>query len=252
MNHSIDAADVLRRAQESGYFMLWLYDLPTWLFAALTITFFVLLALGGLRLFHRRINEGMFATLVDNGTIGWFFSGITVLYGLLLGLLTVATWSSFTAAGGLASQEAASLSVLYRDLSGYPAAQRELLQSQLRRYTEFIVRHSWPAQRRGFINDSETTEIDRFREQFMAVEPHTEGDKLLHGEALRAFNSVTEFRRLRAESISGSVPAVIWDVVLIGALLTLVFSYFFLVRDFRLHAMLTGMLAAMISGCLFS
>ena len=189
--------------------MLWLYDLPMGLFAALTIFLFVAVALAGLALFHHRIHASALAALLDNGTVGWFFSGTNVLYGLLLGLLTVATWSSYTSAGGLASQEAAALSVLYNDLSGYPQPQRGQLEEQLRQYTRFIIQRSWPAQRRGYINDGETVELRGFRTSFMAVEPRTEGDKLLHGEAIRAFNSVIEFRRLRAESISGSVPPVI-------------------------------------------
>ncbi len=52
----------------------------------------------------------------------------------------------------------------------------------------------------------------------MGFEPTTETGKILHQEAIRTFNSLVELRRLRAESISGSVPGVIWYVVLLGAL----------------------------------
>ena len=143
------------------------------------------------------------------------------------------------------------MSVLYNDLSGYPQPQRGQLEEKLRQYTRFIVQRSWPAQRQGYINDGETAELRDFRNQFMAIEPRTEGDKLLHGEAIRAFNSVIEFRRLRAESISGSVPSIIWYVVMGGAILTLLFSYFFSIKAFWLHATLTGMLAAMIGLLIF-
>ena len=122
--------------------MLWLYDLPSWLFALLTMGFFVSLFWVGLLMVHRRIHQATFATLIDNGTVGWFFSGVTVLYGLLLGLLTVATWGNYSRASELASQEAASIAVLYRDLSAYPSTQRLHLQAQLRDYTLFIVQQS--------------------------------------------------------------------------------------------------------------
>lgn len=251
MNQPLDSLANLRRAADYSSFMLWLYDLPVGMFASLTIILFVGVALGGLALFHRRIHASELADLLDNGTVGWFFSGTNVLYGLLLGLLTIATWGSYTAASSLASQEAAALSVLYNDLSGYPQPQRNQLEAQLRQYTRFIIQRSWPAQRRGYINDGETSEMRRFRNQFMSVEPRTEGDKLLHGEAIRAFNTVIELRRLRAESISGSVPPIIWYVVMGGAILTLLFSYFFSIKAFGLHAILTGMLAAMIGLLIF-
>ena len=133
--------------------MRWLYEIPTWQLAVLIVGLTVLLALAGLRFVHRRLHVSPAVALIDNGTVGWFFSGVTVLYGLTLGLLTIATWQNYSTAAGIASQEAASLAVLYGDLSGYPASMGRPLQQQLRRYTESIVQQSWPAQRRGLAND---------------------------------------------------------------------------------------------------
>ncbi|MFD2934990.1 bestrophin-like domain [Spirosoma flavum] len=251
MQQPTNLPDQIHSVNDSGLFMIWLYNVPTWLFAFLTIAFFVVLALTGLFFIHRRINQGTFATLVDNGTVGWFFSGVTVLYGLLLGLLTVATWSNYTQATGLASQEAASIAVLYRNLAGYPLPQRVILQTQLQVYTQFIVQKSWPLQQRGFIHDGESEVLVRLQRQLMSFEPTTETTKIIHQEAIRTFNSLVELRRLRAESISGSVPGVIWYAVILGALLTLAFSYLFLVKDFWFHGLLVSLLAAVIGLLIF-
>jgi len=242
---------LIHAVDDNGLFMIWLYNLPTWLFALLTMSGCVSLALVGLRLIHRRLHASSLATLIDNGTVGWFFSGVTVLYGLLLGLLTVATWTNYTQATGLASQEAASLAVLYRDLAGYPLPERTQLQTQLRTYTRFIIDQSWPLQRRGFIHDGESGELIGLQGPLMAFEPTTETSKILHQEAIRTFNSLVELRRLRAESISGSVPGVIWYVVLLGALLTLAFGYLFVVESFWFHGVLVSLLAAVIGLLIF-
>jgi hypothetical protein len=242
---------MIHAVHDKALSMLWLYELPSWLFSLLTMAFFVGLALAGLRLFHRRINQATFATLIDNGTVGWFFSGVTVLYGLLLGLLTVATWGNYTQATEVASQEAASIAVLYRDLSAYPLAQRVDLQHQLRDYTSFIVHQSWPLQKKGMIHDGESQQLIDLQTPLMAFEPTSEGQKIIHTEAIRAFNSLVELRRLRAESISGSVPGVIWYVVLLGGLVTLVFSYFFLVKSFWFHGLLVSLLGAVIGLLIF-
>ena len=242
---------LIHAVDDNGLFMIWLYNLPTWLFALLTMSGFVSLALVGLRLIHRRLNAGTLANLIDNGTVGWFFSGVTVLYGLLLGLLTVATWTNYTQATGLASQEAASLAVLYRDLAGYPLPERIQLQTQLRTYTRFIIEQSWPLQRQGFIHDGESAELLGLQDPLMGFEPTTETGKILHQEAIRTFNSLVELRRLRAESISGSVPGVIWYVVLLGALLTLTFGYLFVVKSFWFHGVLVSLLGAVIGLLIF-
>lgn len=231
--------------------MLWLYEIPTWLLAVVIIGATVLLALGGLRLVHRRLHGSPVAALIDNGTVGWFFSGVTVLYGLTLGLLTIATWQNYTTASGIASQEAASLAVLYRDLSGYPAPLGQPLQQQLRAYTTSIVQQSWPAQRRGLANDQERVLLTQLQDRLLHTEVASGSQQVLHGQAVETFNKLVELRRQRIESISVSVPGVLWGAVLLGAVITLVFSYGFVVVSLRLHAALTGLLALMLGVMIF-
>ncbi|QJD80660.1 bestrophin-like domain [Spirosoma rhododendri] len=230
-------------------FMRWVYDLPTWLFGLLTVGVFVGAAVLGLRLTHSRLNRSSMATLIDNGTVGWFFSGVSLLYGLLLGLLTVATWSSFTQASSLASQEASIIAVLYRDLSGYPHPIRDTLQGDVKEYTHFVIEKAWPAQRKGYIY--ETGLLTQFQNHLLPFEPRTKAQEVLHGETLVTFNRLVETRRLRIESVKGSVPSVLWSVVMLGAIATIVFSYLFVVSSYRLHALLTGIMAGMVGLLVF-
>lgn len=232
-------------------YILWLYELPTWLLAVCIIGLTLLLALGGLRLVHRRLHGSPLAALIDNGTVGWFFSGVTVLYGLMLGLLTVATWQNYSAAADIASREAAAIAVLYRDLSGYPEAVGQPLQTQLRAYTQSVVQRSWPAQRRGLANDEERQELTQFQRQLLHTDIATMSQQVLHSETIATFNKLVELRRQRIESISTSVPGVLWAAVLVGAVLTIVFSYCFVVASLRLHALLTGLLALMVGVMVF-
>jgi len=243
--------DAVHLVDDTLLFMLWMYDLPTWLLGLIIVTFFVVVSLLGLFFFHRRLHKSQSANVIDNGTVGWFFSGLTLLYGLLLGLLTVATWGSFTDASGIASQESATLSVLYRDLTGYSEPQQTELKDKLRAYTRFIIEKSWPAQRRGLIDGGESVKLEGLQNQLFETEPQTVGQQIVHTEAIRAFNSLVELRRQRIEALRGSVPNVLWSVVLIGAVATIIFSYCFSVVEFRLHALLTGILAGMIGLLVF-
>lgn len=232
-------------------YIFWLYELPTWLLGVFIVGLTLLFSLGGLRLVHRRLHGSPLVALIDNGTVGWFFSGVTVLYGLMLGLLTVATWQNYSAAADIASREAAAIAVLYRDLSGYPGAVGQPLQQQLRAYTESIVQRSWPAQRRGLASDEERLELTRLQGVLLHTEVTSMSQQVLHSEAIATFNKLVELRRQRIESISTSVPGVLWAAVLIGALLTVLFSYCFVVASLRLHALLTGLLALMVGVMVF-
>jgi hypothetical protein len=248
MQQSADAGSI-HLVHDDLLFMRWVYDLPTWLFGLITVGLFVGVAVLGLRITHARLNRSSMATLIDNGTVGWFFSGVSLLYGLLLGLLTVATWSSFTQASSLASQEASIIAVLYRDLSGYPQPTRQLLQDDVKKYTRFVIEKAWPAQRKGYIY--ETDLLTQFQNDLLTFEPRMKAQEILHGETLGTFNRLVETRRLRIESVKGSVPGVLWSVVLLGAIATIIFSYLFVVSSYRLHAMLTGILAGMVGLLVF-
>lgn len=231
--------------------MLWLYNLPTWLLALLIVTLFVSVALAGLYALYQRRRRSRFTDQIDNGTVGWFFSALTLFYGLLLGLLTVAAWGNYNQAATIASQEAATLATLYRDLAGYPKPVQNALRYQLRQYVHRVIEQSWPAQRQGQVPTQETAVLNLFQKRLLSLEGLSPTQLVIHGETLRAFNTVVELRRQRIEAIQGSVPGVIWAVVLLGAVATVIFSYCFVVERYWLHATLTGVLSAMIGLLVF-
>src|SRR3954463_4274570 len=120
--------------------MDWIQDIPAWAIGATCVLGFVVPAMDGLWLVHRGIHVRLKVgeTLVDNGVVGWFFSGILTIYGITLGLIAVTTWESSSRVAGIASREAATIAALYRDTSGFASPLHEDLQGQLREYTRFI------------------------------------------------------------------------------------------------------------------
>lgn len=239
----------------AGYWLLLgsVDNISTWLFGVLCIGGFVGFSLAGLLVVHRRIYQRLTlgATLIDNGVVGWFFSGMLVVYGITLGLIVVATWQSSSEVSDIVSREAAGIGALYRDISGYPAMPRKTLRGQLREYTLFIVEQEWPAQRQGKILDEGTRLLNQFQSDLYSYEPQTEGQKILHAESVHAYNRIMEQRRMRIETTHWGAPDVLWTVVLLGGVLCINFSYCFHLEDVRLHALLTGGLAAMIGLLVF-
>lgn len=233
--------------------MLWIYDLPTWLFGVMTISLSITLSLAGLfvtyRLVHKR--SPAWNTLIDNEVVGSFLSQILTLYGITLGLIAVATWESAAQVSGYASQEAAVITTLYRDFNGYPPPERDDLRTRLRDYTRLIIEQEWPAQQRGQIVDDGTKLITDLQNQLMAFEPKTEGQKIVHSEAFAAFNRMVSSRRQRVEAVSVGIPGVLWAVVLIGAAISIMCSYFFQIQDIKVHAIMTSGLAATIGLLVF-
>src|ERR1700730_4336047 len=133
----------------------WVYDLPTWLFAVLTIAVTVAVGLVGLfatRKWVRRIHGDDHS---HNDVVGFYLGAVCVFYGITLGLLAVATWQNFTDVETRVGEEAAAVGALYRDVASFPDQNRAELQSNLRQYARQVIDVAWPQQRRGIIPQDE-------------------------------------------------------------------------------------------------
>jgi hypothetical protein len=133
----------------------------------------------------------------------------------------------------------------------YPEPIRAQLQAELRGYVEYVIHEAWPLQRRGQVPSGGVARMNRFQTTLTGFEPATEGQKLLHGETLRAYNEMIQARRLRLDSVKTGLPAVMWAVILAGALISLSASFFFRVADARFHLILVTLLAIFVGLVIF-
>lgn len=227
--------------------MLWLYEIPTWLLGIGIVGLFLLLSVAGLLLTRGWAKR----VAADNDFANYFLSAVGVFYALLVGLIAVAVWENLSAVEEIASHEAVSLSEMYRDLEGYPQPERDRLRGSIERYLRHVVEQEWPVQRRGETPRSGVPLVDAMVHEWVRFEPATEGQKIVHAEALRELNAFLGFRRERLQSVDSGLPGLLWFVVLAGALLTIGLTFFFYTENRRLHLLLTGLLSAMIGLVVF-
>jgi hypothetical protein len=76
----------------------------------------------------------------------------------------------------------------------------------------------------------------------LAFEPGNRREEIIHAEALRQFNSFLENHRIRANGVTTGIPAVMWYVVLIGAVINIGLIWMFDLHLFA-HLLLGGVLA---------
>lgn len=230
-----------------------IHSIPAWAIGPVCVLGFVIPGIFGLWIVYRSIHQRikLSETLIDNGVVGWFFSGVLTIYGITLGLIAVTTWESTSAVGTVASREAAAIAALYRDANGFESPAREELRAKLRDYTRFVIEKVWPAQRRGEILTDGNRMLNEFQSQLYSHDPKTEAQKILQAEALKTYNELVEFRRERTEAVKQRVPNVIWAVILLGGALTVATSFCFHVQQFRFHLLLTTSLATMIGLLVF-
>jgi hypothetical protein len=231
--------------------MYWIYDIPNWALGVLTVAVFMGGALIGLfasRPWARRVLN---ASPQHNDIVSYFVSAIGVFYGLSLGLIAVGTWENFGEVDGLISKEAAGLAALYRDFDGYSQPLRGRLEDKLRDYTRTTIEKDWPAHQRGEAPEDGSRILDELEDEMLSFEPHLEREKIAHAAALRSLEVVNEQHRLRLEAVGTGLPASLWCVVFIGALLNIALTYLFWVENLTLHALLVAVMATFIALLIF-
>ena len=159
----------------------WLHELPEWLFCAIVTALFVVFAVGG-QVAIRPLVLRWFKGREYNDAVGHYLSAFGVLYGITLGLISVAAWENFGDVEDKVSQEAASLASLYRNVDSYPEPKRSELTGLLRAYTRDLIDVAWPQMRDGVVPPGGHPLFMRFQKALAAFEPATPGQAALHQE----------------------------------------------------------------------
>jgi hypothetical protein len=228
-----------------------LFDLPLLITGPAIIASLCLFAIGGLRLVRRRVLPRLQIHAHDSEFSGAMVQSVMVFYGLSVALIAVTVFQTYSDVSKIVSQEATAVAALYRDVSSYPEPVRSELQEELRNYTDSVIHQAWPLQQRGQVPSRGVEQMNRFQETLTKFEPATEGQKILHGETLRAYNEMIEARRLRLDAARTGLPAVMWGVIVLGAFISLSACFFFKVEDVRLQGIQVLLLAVFIGLVIF-
>ncbi|MCU0752055.1 MAG: DUF4239 domain-containing protein [Akkermansiaceae bacterium] len=223
-----------------------LFHLPFALAALLIIGSLACYSMIGLSVTRRLILPRMEVRPDDSEFTGAMVQAVMVFYGLAVALVAVSVWQTHADISGMVSEEASRIGGLYRDVSGYPEPTRSELRGELLGYTNYLIDEAWPLQNEGRKATRGVEWMNRLQASLAAFEPSTEGRKILHAEALAAFNRLIEARRVRLDAMDTRLPSELWFIINFGACVSLAATFFFKVRDVRLHAIQVLLLAVFV------
>ncbi|MGI4020684.1 MAG: hypothetical protein ACRYFA_04200 [Janthinobacterium lividum] len=229
----------------------WIYNLPNWLFATLTILVYVLFGLAGLfatRNWVRRLHK------IDhshNDIVGYYLAAVTVFYGITLGLVAVGTWDTFSATSSKVDDEAQVVASTYRDVNSYGEPWKSEMQQDLRAYTYNVIHIGWPQQRQGIVPSGSGIFLDSLQKHLMSFQPHTLGEQIIQAEVFKQYNELVECRRARLNAIHAHLSGSLWAMVILGGLICIIVTFFFDTRSFGMHFWMTSLLSALLGLMIF-
>jgi Protein of unknown function (DUF4239) len=211
----------------------WIYDIPALWVIVLFEAVFVGVCWLGTSLLRPFAGPWLKEEPRLNDMLAAFLQYFGVMYGLLLGLLAVATYQDRSDVEKGITSEASALAALYRNVTAYPEPSRTELQDLIREHTRYIIEDAWPLQRRGIASVEEVNRVALLQARLALFEPQTKAQELLHENTLRQFNTFYENRRARLFSLTSGIPAILWYTVAVGAVVNMILIWLF---DLRPHA----------------
>src|SRR6516225_3969724 len=203
----------------------WLDQLPAGQLAPVFCAFFVGVTWLGILLVHPLMRRLLHRNEPSNELIIHIAGTFGLVYAVLLGLLTVATFQNTKDLQDTVGREASSLSTIYRSTDGYPEPLRSELKAELRDYMHYVIEKDWPAHKKGIVPIGGEHRLQVFRSTLLAYEPATKTQELLHTELLRYLDAMMVSREQRLATVTAAIPRVLWYVVVIGAFLMITFLW---------------------------
>ena len=225
--------------------MTWVYEMPTWQFALILASIMLCLACGGQLVMRRIVTRDLL--LRHNDVAGFVASLVGVIYAVLLSFVVIVVWQEFDASVQIAQREASAVADLYHLSYGLPAAEASTLRHQLARYINDMIDKEWPAMARGEV--SRETELDghAILRSIMGWRPGTASQEQIRSTAITDVQTLFDSRRDRRSENETSLPGILWVTLILGAIVTIGFTYLFGMESARLQVTMTAALTVVVA-----
>ena len=231
--------------------MSWLVDVPVLLTIPLFALCAAILAVLAQLAFRRFVPAE--ALREQHDFVAALLSVVGVLYSVVLGFLVGTVWTSFDAAQQNADQEARYAAIAYSFAADLPEPQRARVRHLIKEYALEVRDVEWEMMRHGEIDPRANALVEEATQTVLTM-PAPAG--ALPGQALRTetimaatvqnLRRTAENRVIRVTESRQRLPSVVFEALLLGALLVVAYALFFGSKRVWIQLTTTALLAACI------
>lgn len=178
---------------------------------------------------------------------GYLLSVIGTLYAVLLGFVVVDSMNKFDRARILVEEEANGIANVFFLADNFPDKQRHDIHMRCLSYTRAVINDEWKSMKQGHPSKLAIEEIRALWQEVSSFEPATQNQQSLFEAMLQGMEGVATNRRLRViTALYGTSPVMI-AVLVLGATITVLFTYFFGLENIRVQVIMTSLVAITLS-----
>lgn len=199
-----------------------LLEMPIWLLGLIIVGASVLVTLAGARLFSSVMSDP-----TDNPAVTALHATVATIYTVLLAFVVVIVWQQFTDAGSEVVAEATRLSNILRDSQVMEADDHASMQRAIGDYIRLTSTREWESMSEGRGADPQANAAyHRIWDTAYTMNPQGVVQESFYQEMIGRMNELGTARRTRLLSAQASVPQLLWLLLIAGAGVVIVLSYY--------------------------
>jgi len=183
---------------------------------------------------------------LNNEVAGFKFAVIGVLYAVMLAFVVIAVWEDYSDTEDAVRDEAKAAVDLYRVATALPG-QGEEIHERVLAYVKAVRTKSWDAMAVGGRSEQVAKELRALNRSIIELNPKNDKEAVLFRHSLDLLTLVTDSRNERLDSADGSVPGILWFVLIVGGLITLGYPAFFAASNVGAQVLMTASLAVLVA-----
>jgi hypothetical protein len=176
---------------------------------------------------------------------GNYLAMVGTFYAVLLGLIVIDAMTRFQQAEKIVSVEASSLIKIYIDAERFPE-QKDKLEKLIEEYIQETTEVEFPLMEKGEISTKARDLAFSMLQIVKVIEPKTENQKAIYPNLLTLLSDFLDSRRERTRSANFGEPPIEWVILIIGAIITITYTFFFTMESDIIHLLMRGMATLMI------
>jgi len=187
----------------------------------------------------------------NHDVAGFTFSIIGVLYSVILGFTVINVQNHYTNAEENVQTEALILADLYRTAAYLPASSKGEIRAVLREYVDYISEEEWENSKNRNAHLRAQKVMDQIWNSYYEVEPENQKMWVWYEESISKLDDLMNARISRQFASWEHLSTMMWTLLILGAVITICFMFFFGLDNLRNQMLMTALLAGYLSFMLY-
>ncbi|MBV9720256.1 MAG: DUF4239 domain-containing protein [Candidatus Eremiobacteraeota bacterium] len=184
-----------------------------------------------------------------NDRAGFILAVIGVVYAVLLAFVAIGVWERFEQAEDRSYDEASAIATVYRDAESFSHGLR--LRTMLRAYVRSIITVEWPRMAHGQRAPVSNSLIEAADREVRNLPVTSMRLSNIQSQMLSAMETAFADREARLTIDSNGINRMMWMVLIVGAIVTVAFTYLFGFDQTLMQQLMIGGLSFLIGLVLF-